>query len=102
MEGPCSSSSLYVTLAHEYGFCGSNLHSLLYICGFDDVRFHRFAIYKPTLKQRLGAATRAPFLKFNEVRHRLFGVNRGGQFGSELVVSGKRGNTTPLLDPKYR
>ena len=25
MEGPCANFSLYVSLAHEYGFCGSNL-----------------------------------------------------------------------------
>jgi 2-polyprenyl-3-methyl-5-hydroxy-6-metoxy-1,4-benzoquinol methylase len=54
MEGPCANSSLYVTLAHEYGFCGSNLESLLDICGFGDVRFHRPITYRPTLKQKAG------------------------------------------------
>jgi 2-polyprenyl-3-methyl-5-hydroxy-6-metoxy-1,4-benzoquinol methylase len=40
MEGPAANSAYYVTLAHEYGFAGSNLESLLAICGFDDVVFH--------------------------------------------------------------
>jgi len=102
MEGPCANSSFYVTLAHEYGFSGSNFRSLLHICGFDDIRFHRFPIYKPTVKQQLGVAIRQPFLKFNEVKHRLFGVNQGGQFGSELVATAKRGSAVPLFDPKYR
>ena len=54
MEGPCATSSLYVTLAHEYGFSGSNLKSLLDICGFDDIRIHSAAIYGSTFRQRLG------------------------------------------------
>jgi 2-polyprenyl-3-methyl-5-hydroxy-6-metoxy-1,4-benzoquinol methylase len=33
MEAPCANSSYFVTLAHEYGFSASNLHSLLDICG---------------------------------------------------------------------
>jgi SAM-dependent methyltransferase len=63
MEGPCANSSLYVTLAHEYGFCGSNLESLLDICGFDDVRFHGTTAFQPTLKQRGGALLRRIFLR---------------------------------------
>lgn len=102
MEGPCANSSFYVTLAHEYGFSGSNLYSLLHICGFDEIRFHRFPTSNPSLKQRAGSILRAPFLKFNQTKSRLFGVNYGGQFDSELIVSGTRGNATPLLNPKYK
>lgn len=102
MEGPCANSSLYVTLAHEYGFCGSNLRSLLDICGFDDIRLHQFESYHPTLKQRLGKILRWPLLKENQIKHRFFGVNSGGQFDSELVVTGKRGDAPALFDPKYQ
>ena len=102
MEGPCANSSFYVTLAHEYGFSGSNLRSLLHICGFDDIRLHHFTTYKPSLKQEFGIAIRRPFLKWNEIKHRLFGVNQGGEFGGELVASAKRGSAAPFFDPKYR
>ncbi|MBZ5705071.1 MAG: class I SAM-dependent methyltransferase [Acidobacteriia bacterium] len=102
MESPCANSALYVTLAHEYGFCGSNLKSLLDICGFDDIRFHQVPTFRPTLKQRVGIILRWPFLKENQIKHRLFGVNVGGQFGDELVVTARRGDVPPLFDPKYR
>ena len=102
MEGPCANSSLYVTLAHEYGFSGSNLKSLLDICGFDDIRIHSAAIYGSTFRQRLGRILRWPFLKENQLKHRLFGVNSGGQFDSELIVTGKRGDAPALFDPRYR
>jgi len=101
MEGPCANSSFYVTLAHEYGFSGSNLKSLLYICGFDEIRFHAFRAYQPTVKQRVGELARYPIVGWNRLRHRLFGVNQGGHFGSELVVSAKRGSYEPLFDPKF-
>jgi hypothetical protein len=90
MEGPCAMSSLFVTLAHEYGFAGANLHSFLELCGFQDIRFHRFRLARPTWKQRAGAVARAALERWNGARHRLFGVNHGGQFGSELVVSARR------------
>jgi 2-polyprenyl-3-methyl-5-hydroxy-6-metoxy-1,4-benzoquinol methylase len=102
MEGPTANSSLYVTLAHEYGFCGSNLKSLLDICGFDGIQFHDVVVRHPTMKQRVGAFLRWPFLQENRLRHRLFGVNFGGQFGSELVVSAHRGDSPPLYSTKYR
>jgi hypothetical protein len=54
MEGPCADSSLYVTLAHEYGFSGGNLASLLDICGFDEIRFHLPSTPNPSLKQKAG------------------------------------------------
>jgi 2-polyprenyl-3-methyl-5-hydroxy-6-metoxy-1,4-benzoquinol methylase len=98
MEGPCANSSLYVTLAHEYGFAGSNLLSLLDICGFDGVRLIEFRDYAPTLKQRFGSALRWPTLTASRLRHRLFGVNRGSQFGAELIVTGKRGDWLPYFD----
>jgi len=102
MEGPCANSSLYVTLAHEYGFCGSNLESLLDICGFDDIRFHRTTTFQPTLKQKGGALLRSIFLKESEIKHRMFGVNTGGIFEAELVMTARRGTAPPFFDPKYR
>ncbi len=102
MEGPCALSSLYVTLGHEYGFTGSNLTSLLTICGFEDVRFHGFSQAKPTLRQWVGRVVRAPFMIVNRVKHRLFGVNVGGQFGPEIIVTAKRGNRAPLFDERFR
>jgi len=38
----------------------------------------------------------------NKLRHRLFGVNQGGQFGTELIVTARRGEVKPMFDPKYR
>lgn len=102
MEGPCANSSYYVTLSHEYGFAGSNLMSLLDICGFDDVRLLTFREPIPSLKQRAGDLLRWPILKQSQFRHRLFGVNQGGQFGSELIVSGKRGAWPPYFDLRFK
>jgi 2-polyprenyl-3-methyl-5-hydroxy-6-metoxy-1,4-benzoquinol methylase len=102
MEGPAANSCFYVTLAHEYGFSGSNLQSLLDICGFDDVHFHPIRTWNRTMKQRLGEIARLPFLLGNRIRHRLFGVNIGGQFGPELVVTAKRNSWPPFFDPKYQ
>jgi len=102
MEGPSANSSLYVTLSHEYGFAGSNLVSLLDLCGFDDIRFIDFRAPSPTLKQHLGNLLRWPILKNSQLRHRLFGVNRGDQFGPELIVIGKRGDWPPFFDRRYQ
>jgi 2-polyprenyl-3-methyl-5-hydroxy-6-metoxy-1,4-benzoquinol methylase len=102
MEGPCANSSLYVTLSHEYGFAGANLTSLLDICGFEKVRLLSFDESRETLKQRLGEILRWPFLKEATLRHRLFGVNYGGQFGTELIVIGERGSWPPFFDRRYR
>jgi 2-polyprenyl-3-methyl-5-hydroxy-6-metoxy-1,4-benzoquinol methylase len=102
MEGPTANSSLYVTLSHEYGFAGANLTSLLDICGFDEVQFHNFHLPKQSLKQRTGEMARKIFLWESRVRHRLFGVNFGGQFGSELIVTAKRNDWPPFFDPKYK
>lgn len=102
MEGPCPQSSLFVTLGHEYGFTGSNLKSLLNIYNFDDIQFHQFDIYHPTIKQRFGIIIRNSIIKLNRFKHRLFGVNYGGQFGQELIISGKRRNNQPLFDNKFR
>jgi len=102
MEGPCANSSLYVTLAHEYGFCGANLESLLDICGFENIQVRRTSLFQPTLKRRAGNLARRVFLKESEIRHRLFGANRGGVFDGELVMTAKRGSMPPFFDPKYR
>jgi SAM-dependent methyltransferase len=102
MEGVCANSTFYVTLAHEYGFAGSNLQSLLSICGFDDIRLHAPAYPARNLRQRIGSLVRWPYIQGNRIRHRLFGVNVGGQFGSELIVSGVRGDFEALYDKTYR
>jgi SAM-dependent methyltransferase len=85
MEGPAPTSSYFVTLGHEYGFAGANLESLLHICGFDDVQFVTPSPPQ-TVKQRVGALLRWPYLANSRARHRLFGVNHGGQFSTELIV----------------
>lgn len=102
MEGPTPNSSLYVTLAHEYGFCGSNLQSLLDLCGFDDIQFHDVEMPHPTVRQRVGALLRWPYLRENRLRHRLFGVNVGKQFGTELMVTARRGDLPALFSTKYK
>jgi SAM-dependent methyltransferase len=101
MEGPTPTSSYFVTLGHEYGFCGSNLTSLLDICGFDDFRFLRPA--PPIgIKQKAGTLLRWPFLVISAAKHRLFGVNQGGQFQTELIVTARRRDCPPFFDEKYR
>lgn len=102
MEGPCANSSYYVTLAHEYGFAGSNLRSLLSICGFDDIQLHTPKNRSQGQRQRLGTVLRWPFILESRIRHRLFGVNRGDQFGSELIATARRGEFPPLFDERYR
>ena len=102
MEGPTANSSFYVTLAHEYGFSGSNLASLLDLSGFDDVQFHPVRGWRRSLKQRSGDLVRWLFLLESRIRHRMFGVNFGGQFGSELVVTARRGSYPPFFDPMYK
>ena len=101
MEGPCANSSYYVTLAHEYGFSGSNLRSLLSVGGFDDIRLHAPPPPKG-LRQQLGALMRWPFIQESRIRNRLCGVNYGGQFGAELIATGRRGDFPCLFDEKYR
>jgi 2-polyprenyl-3-methyl-5-hydroxy-6-metoxy-1,4-benzoquinol methylase len=101
MEGPCANSSYYVTLAHEYGFSGSNLRSLLSVCGFDDIRLH--PPHAPrTPRQRFGALARWPYIQKSRIRDRLFGVNSGGQFGAELIATARRGDFPCFFDEKYR
>jgi SAM-dependent methyltransferase len=102
MEGPTPNSSLYVTLAHEYGFCGSNLKSLLDICSFDEITFHDLRGTRPTIRQRVGFLLRWPYLQENRVRHRLFGVNVGSQLGTELVVTARRGELKPLFSTEFK
>jgi 2-polyprenyl-3-methyl-5-hydroxy-6-metoxy-1,4-benzoquinol methylase len=102
MEGRCANSSLYVTLAHEYGFSSANLESLLDICAFDEIRFHQPSTPHSSFKQTIGKLIRWPFLKESQLRHRLFGVNEHGHFDSELIVTGRRGNSPPFFDAQYR
>jgi SAM-dependent methyltransferase len=101
MEGPTPNSSYYVTLGHEYGFAGSNLKSLLSICGFDDVKFCS-PKSEGRLRQLAGRTLRWPILQSSKIRHRLFGVNQGGQFGTELIVMATRKDFPPLFDQQYR
>lgn len=101
MEGPCANSSYYVTLAHEYGFSGSNLRALLLVCGFDDIRLYPSSQPRG-LKQKFGMLLRWPFLAESRLRNRLFGVNYGGVFDGELIATGRRGQFPPLFDEKYR
>ena len=101
MEGPAANSSYYVTLAHEYGFSGSNLRSLLSVCGFDDIRLHDSPPPR-SLRQQLGTFMRWPFIQESRIRHRLFGVNYGGHFGAELIATGRRGDFPSLFHEKYR
>jgi 2-polyprenyl-3-methyl-5-hydroxy-6-metoxy-1,4-benzoquinol methylase len=101
MEGPCANSSYYVTLAHEYGFSGSNLASLLSVCGFDDIRLHAPTPTKGML-QFFGTLMRWPFLQESRIKNRLFGVNYGGHFGPELICTSRRGDVPPLFDESYR
>jgi 2-polyprenyl-3-methyl-5-hydroxy-6-metoxy-1,4-benzoquinol methylase len=96
MEGPCALSSYYVTLAHEYGFAGSNLKSLLNICGFEEITFHNVH------PRGIGRVVRWPILLGRRINHRLFGVNVGGQFGAELVVTARRRSFPPLFDERFR
>lgn len=102
MEGPTPTSSYFVTLGHEYGFAGSNLQSLLHICGFDDVQFLPSSPDAKNLKQRVGGWLRWPYVANSRAKHRLFGVNQGGQYGTELVVKATRKNFSPLMNERYR
>jgi 2-polyprenyl-3-methyl-5-hydroxy-6-metoxy-1,4-benzoquinol methylase len=101
MEGPAAMSSYYVTLTHEYGFCASNLHSLLHISGFDNIIFHQLKSSK-NLKQYMGFFLRMPLLYFQKIKHRLFGVNHFGIFNSELVVTASRQDNPELFDEKFK
>jgi 2-polyprenyl-3-methyl-5-hydroxy-6-metoxy-1,4-benzoquinol methylase len=102
MEGPAPNSTFYVTLAHEYGFCGSNLKSLLDLCGFDEISFCDVSVADKTFKQRMGAFFRWPFLQERRLRNRLFGVNVGGHFESELMMTARRGAMPPLFSSQYK
>ena len=101
MEGPCANSTYYVTLSHEYGFTGANLRSLLSVGGFDDIRFHAPPAPRG-LRQQFGSLLRWPYLQQSRIRHRLFGVNDGQQFGAELIATARRGDFPPLFNEKYR
>jgi hypothetical protein len=55
----------------------------------------------PIVRQRVGAVLRWPSMQENRVRHRLFGVNVGRQFGTELMMS-ERGDLLPLFSAEHR
>ncbi len=102
MEGPCALSSMYVTLGHEYGFTGSNLSSLLSLCNFEGIEFHRFRDPMPGARRLLGSFLRWVIIMWYAFLHRLFGVNYGKQFQKELIISAVRGELPPLFDEKHR
>ncbi len=93
MEGPLALSSFYITLGHEYGFSASNLQSLLSICKFNNIEFHDFPNFEPTIKVRIGNILRGAFILLTKFKYRLFGAtgeNFYNQFGIELIVSVRR------------
>lgn len=97
-------SSMYVTLGHEYGFTSSNLESLLSLCNFEDIEFHRFKNYGSTLKQYVGSMLREVFIMYNRFMHRLFRAsqeNQRKQFRTELIVTARRIDLRPLFNKKY-
>jgi len=102
MEGACPESVLYVTMAHEYAFAGSNLYSLLDLCNFEEIDFVKFRTMNTSIKQVIGKIARVGLEKWMAVKNRLAGVNMGGQYGGELIIKGKRGNRPPLFNEKYR
>jgi cyclopropane fatty-acyl-phospholipid synthase-like methyltransferase len=100
MESPAAMSSLFVTLTHEYGFSDNNLYTLLYICGFDEICFHK--MNKVTnIKQLLGKYLRKPFLFYLKIKNRLFGVNHFGQYDSELTVTARKKDHPGFFNKKY-
>jgi len=102
MEGPCALSCQYVTVDHEYGFSGSNLRVLLRICGFEDIILIPFKSKVVSIKQLCGAVIRKPFLYMNWLKHRLFGVNAGRVYGTDLVAVGYRRCKPALFSDKYK
>lgn len=104
MEGPCAVSSLYVSLGHEYGFTSSNLESLLSLCNFENVEFHRFKSLNQNSKQYIGEGLRSTIRLFYRIMHRLFRssqINQRKQFGTELIVTARRFNLPTLFNRKY-
>jgi 2-polyprenyl-3-methyl-5-hydroxy-6-metoxy-1,4-benzoquinol methylase len=101
MESPRAMSSLFVTLTHEYGFSDSNLYSLLYISGFDEICFHNLNKAK-TIKQLIGKCIREPFLFYLKIKNRLFGVNHFGQYDSELIVTARKKDHPGFFNEEYK
>jgi hypothetical protein len=58
--------------------------------------------FAPRPNKRAGAIIRWFFLQESRAKRRLFGVNEGSQFGTELVATAERGEIPPFFDPKYR
>lgn len=95
MEGPCANSAYFVTLGHEQGFSGSNLMQWFEVCRFDAVEFVDFP-HVGGFRQRVGRWVRQPLLAWQAFKHRWFGANRGGRFGTELVIRGQRSASPPF------
>jgi 2-polyprenyl-3-methyl-5-hydroxy-6-metoxy-1,4-benzoquinol methylase len=102
MEGPCANSSLYVTLAHEYGFSSSNLASLLDICGLDEICFHKNTPHHLPFKLKTGQANPLAVPERKSDSALSFGVSAHGHFDSELVVTARRNTFPPFFDAKHR
>lgn len=103
MEGPCALSSFYVSLAHEYGFTSSNLESLLSLCNFEDINFHKFKDHDLTAKQNVANILREAITLCIRSLHRLFcasQVNQRKQFGTELIVTARRLDLPTLFKKK--
>ena len=104
MEGPCAPSSFYVTLAHEYGFTSSNFESLLSLCNFEDIKFHKFKDHDLTAKQYVANILREAITLCIRSMHRLFRagqVNQRKQFGTELIVTARRLDLPTFFNKKY-
>ena len=93
MEGPCAMSSLFVSLGHEYGFCGSNLSSLLNICGFDDVNVFSLKPRQHSFKQKIGVTLRQPTFgaeldtDYLELILAMYLIARYADWGTEEIIS---------------
>lgn len=101
MQGPAAMSSYFVTLTHEYGFTVKNIRSLLYISGFDEIRFHRFNRSK-NIKQFIGNLLRRILIIYMIIKNRLFGVGSNENYYSELIVSGRKKEFPELFNKKFK
>lgn len=104
MEGPNALSSLYVSLGHECGFTSSNLESLLSLCNFENIMFHRFKSLKETPKEYLAEGLRAGIRIFSRIMHRLYRasqINQKKQFDVELIATARRFDLPAIFNRKY-
>jgi 2-polyprenyl-3-methyl-5-hydroxy-6-metoxy-1,4-benzoquinol methylase len=94
MNSPVAMWSLFVTLAHEYGFSSSNLDSLISICGFETVTVRDVRLPSSRLRWKMGAAGRRTIAAASRLRNRLYGADTSSLAASILVVG-----TRPAEDP---